>query len=110
TLCPQGCLSLSELIDMGLNNSPETRQTWAKARATAAQFGLGRSDYYPDIDVNYRAKHKREAEYVCPGQLEVLDINQHGPEMTLSWLLFNFGAREAKNRALWNSLIEANWT
>lgn len=42
-------LSLSELIDIALQNNPSTKKTWAQARAAAGVYGQSLSNYYPSI-------------------------------------------------------------
>lgn len=42
-------LSLSELIDIALQNNPTTKQTWAQARSAAGVYGQSLSDYYPNV-------------------------------------------------------------
>ncbi|MDE3047146.1 MAG: hypothetical protein KGI83_02225, partial [Verrucomicrobiota bacterium] len=39
-------LSLAELLDIALQNNPSTRQTWAHARAAAADYGQSLSSFY----------------------------------------------------------------
>jgi outer membrane protein TolC len=46
----ENALNLAELIDIGLQNNPSTKQTWATARAAAAQYGISLSDFYPNIE------------------------------------------------------------
>src|SRR5262245_27559013 len=45
----QEALSLAELLDIGLQNNPTTKQTWAQARAAAASYGQSLSPYFPNI-------------------------------------------------------------
>lgn len=45
-------LNLAELLDIALQNNPSTKQTWAQARAAAAQYGQSLSLFYPSISTN----------------------------------------------------------
>lgn len=95
-------LSLPELVDIGLRNSPSTRVAWAQARASAANWGASRSDYYPSLD----ATATGAAGEISPvqGGKSYATI---GAE--LSYLLLDFGERSAKAEAARQALIAANW-
>jgi outer membrane protein TolC len=41
---------LPDVVVLALNNSPQTHETWAQARAAAATFGSARGSYLPSID------------------------------------------------------------
>lgn len=43
-------LTLAEVVDLGLRNNPQTRLSWANARAAAAAYGSERGTYLPTID------------------------------------------------------------
>ncbi len=42
-------LSLTDVIDLALRNSPTTQESWATARAAAESYGVARSVLYPTI-------------------------------------------------------------
>jgi outer membrane protein len=75
-----------EVVDLALCKNPSTREAWSYARVQAAQVGLAQSDFLPAVD----------------GQMAVSRIKgdsrsttQRNASLTLSWLLFDFGARSA---------------
>src|ERR687892_1591440 len=43
-------LSLAQLTDLALRHNPATREAWAFARAQAAELGIARSSYWPQLD------------------------------------------------------------
>lgn len=75
-----------EVVDQALCRNPRTHEAWANARAQAAQLGVARSDYLPDLDGRIAASHSRS-----DGQR----TNLRSVSLTLSWLLYDFGARDA---------------
>jgi len=95
-------LSLAELVDIGLRNSPTTRIAWAEARASAANWGISRSDYYPSLD----ATAAGAAGKISPA-MGGKSYVQLGAE--LNYLLLDFGARSAKAESARQALIAANW-
>ncbi|MBS0621756.1 MAG: TolC family protein [Verrucomicrobia bacterium] len=113
--CSDDSLSLTELIGLALQNSPDLRATWADARIAAAQYGIGRSEYYPDFNFNTDVLATRFASLFGGGgffggeQLIQSNYINYGPDVTVSYLILDFGARAAKNQALCQALLSANW-
>ncbi len=75
-----------EVVDLALCRNPKTHETWANARAQAALVGAARGAYLPDLD----------------GKLATSDVRNktgsstvNSTSLTLSWLLYDFGARSA---------------
>lgn len=101
-----GALGLGGLVDLALENSPTTRNTWASARAQAAAVGAERGAYYPQLDVEGDLTFARG---IAASGSEAFTQTDYGPEWTLSWLLFDFGGREAAIEAALEGLIAANW-
>ena len=75
-----------EVVDQALCRNPKTHEAWANARAQAAQVGVARSDYLPSLDGRIAATQSR-----TDGQ----STNLRSSSLTLSWLLYDFGARDA---------------
>jgi len=99
-------LGLGQLVDLALRNGPATRNTWAAARAQAAAVGAERGAYYPEITVDGEVTFSRG---IASSGSDAFTQRDYGPEWTLSWLLFDFGAREATIEAALEGLIAANW-
>ena len=95
-------LTLSDLVDAALQANPATRIAWAQAKAAAADWAISRGTYYPTVG----------------GQLEgnagKIPISLGGRSYfstgaSLSYLLLDFGGREAKAEAARQALVAANW-
>lgn len=104
-----GELNLAELIDMALQNNPLTKQTWAMARASAAQYGQSLSGFYPDIefDGTYTRQQGALFQLGLPGSFI---FTQGGPDVTLSYTLFDFGQRTSAALAAREALYYADLT
>lgn len=102
----EGELGLSALVDVALRNSPTTRNTWATARAQAAAVGVERGSYYPEITMKGDILFERG---IAASGAEAFTQRDYGPQWTLSWLLFDFGGREASIEAALEELVAANW-
>jgi len=89
-------LSLPELTEYALRNNPRTRQAWYAARAAAAGIGIERADDLPQISANVSAQ-RSETGGQSGNQVEWL--TRYGPAVTLSYLLFDFGAGDSRVRA-----------
>jgi outer membrane protein len=100
-------LSLADVVDLGLRNNPQTRESWANARASAAAYGSERGAYLPTIDGDVTATRLKTVasqgrSAVCQSVLS--------PSLSLSYLLLDFGGRSGSVGAARNTLIAANYT
>ena len=92
-------LALAQLVDVGLNNSPTTREAWARARAAVASWAQARGKYYPTLSAS--------ALGLAAGSFGagVNGVDAFGNEAigsvsgTLKYLLFDFGGRSAEAEA-----------
>lgn len=92
------CYALADLIDLAQELNPETRIAWNQARDAALAAGIARSAYLPRLTASVLAGAQSEhggsaalGQSIDPrnranGSLAVL---------SLQWLLFDFGQREA---------------
>ena len=90
---------LAELIDIAQRTNPETRIAWENARQAAIRTGMVESTYYPMLAVQAAAAYQRVAstipKSVDPRGFFRADAEAIIPMVTLKWLMFDFGGREA---------------
>ena len=89
-------LSLPELTEFALRNNPRTRQAWYAARAAAAGVGIERADDLPQITVDgvwQRSETGSQTGNQNPW------LTRYGPAVTLTYLLFDFGAGDSRVQA-----------
>lgn len=122
-------LSLAELLDIALQNNPSTKQTWALARASAAQYGQSLSSFYPNIQLSsfyFRQKAgfpntgvptaaagqptTISAPGGAPNTVTESYFTEAGPDILLSYTLFDFGQKSAASVAARESLYYADLT
>lgn len=89
-------LTLPELTEFALQNNPRTRQAWFAARAAAAAVGIERSDDLPQISGTL-SWQRGEASGQTGNQNPWL--TRYGPAVTLSYVLFDFGAGDSRVEA-----------
>jgi outer membrane protein len=104
---PGTTLSLGQLVDVALKNNPATREAWFAARAAAAEVGSKRSLYFPYVEVDGILERQKQS--AVGGQFTFLQTT-YGPAIAATWLLFNFGAREAEVEEATRILYAADWT
>lgn len=103
-------LNLTELVDIALENNPTTRIYWFQAKQYASALGKANSSYYPQVSVGaqvYRAKTK-------PSYGKNLPIGSYyetayGPSAEITWLLYDFGKREAQVESTKEAMRSANF-
>ncbi|MCI0995607.1 TolC family protein [Pseudomonas corrugata] len=103
-------LSLQESIERILCNDPKTRSAWVHAKAQAAQIGVGRSAYFPKVTGSIGmttgrtvTDYDQRSELSGEGSRRQISNRLH-----FSWVLFDFGQREAELRRSMQLLVAAN--
>jgi outer membrane protein TolC len=104
-----GELSVAELIDIALQNNPMTKQTWAQARAAAAQYGQSLSGFYPNISFN-GSYLRTKGTFVDVTPPSRYFVTQAGPDVILTYTLFDFGQRTSAALAAREALYFADLT
>lgn len=99
-------LSLSELVDIAMQNHPETRQIWWNANRAASALGSAQSAYYPKVDFIADVSHGRDFKFINGPDTNYTIINA---DLLLSMLLYDFGERHAAVNAAKQALLAANW-
>ncbi len=87
-------LSLAELIDIGLQNNPATKETWAQARAAAGEYGQSLSPYYPNFEFDGSYTRLR-ATFDVPGPIAPYYETIAKPELRVCYTLLDFGQRSS---------------
>jgi outer membrane protein len=99
TLDPDHPYTLAELIDIAEHHNPATRTIWERAKQKARELGLAKSAYYPDLDGLAVFGDERLInpfpEPLAPRGYVMVEIPKVQPEVTLQYLIFDFGKREA---------------
>ena len=127
-------MNLAELINIALQNNPQTKQTWATARSSAAQYGQVLSSFFPQINVSnnftrqkgsfptansFTAGSSGSASSGSAGNVgnqtssnatsrQTSYSSQGGPDVALSYVLFDFGQRTASASAAREALYYAD--
>lgn len=103
-----GPLTLPELTEFALRNNPKTREAWFAARAAAAGVGIEQADLLPQVSGLYNVNRSQPVSAttgaVSPWQ------TRYGPSVSLSYVLFDFGARLTQIEAVEYKLLAANLT
>jgi len=99
-------LTLAQLTDLALRNNARTRQAWAVARAEAAQYGITQSSGMPRFDVLLNLNRARVLSNTSG--VATHEQNRYGPSASLSYVLFDFGARAADLEAQSFRVLAAN--
>jgi outer membrane protein len=83
-------LTLAEVVDLALRNSPATRLSWAQARSAADVYGSSEGRLYPTISVGVGVNHSLSL--ATPGRAPV-ERSQYGPSLSLAYTVLDFGGR-----------------
>jgi outer membrane protein len=92
--------SLAELIDLAEHNNPRTRIAWERARQRAEELGIARSSYYPVLAGQAVFADQRIIDPfpkpLAPRGYVMVEVPAVVPEVTLDYLIFDFGKRGAR--------------
>ncbi len=102
-------LNLAELLDIALQNNPSTKQTWAKARSAAAQYGQSLSNFYPTVKLD-GSYYREKGTFISFGPPVPYYYTQAGPDLVLTYTLFDFGQRTAAAISAREALYYADYT
>lgn len=113
-------LSLAAVLDLALINNTKTRTSWAQARQAAAIYGQSQSYNLPNIEGVFNYQNIRSSflsSQVDPfgnitGQNELITatFSEWGPQLQLSYLIFDFGEKRAESEAARFALYFADYT
>lgn len=116
--------SLAELIDIALRNNVQTKITWAQARSAAASYGQIQSQFFPALSGNFYYDRARQPAFSStsgitgtPTQVSTANIivqdfyySIWGPQLNVSYLIYDFGTLRATSEAARQALYNADWT
>jgi outer membrane protein TolC len=99
-LDPAHPYTLAELIDIAEHNNPRTRIVWERAKQKADELGIAKSAYYPVLAGVAAFSDERIVDPfpkpLAPRGYTMVEIPAVVPEVTLDYLIFDFGKRGAK--------------
>ena len=99
-------LTLSELVDIALENHPSTKQAWWNANRAAAALGSAKSAYYPNVNLGASARNGRDFKFIDGPEASYTIV---GVDLFVDMLLYDFGARKATVDIAKSALLAANW-
>ena len=101
-------LTLADVVDLALGNSPQTRVSWAQARAAAAAYGSARGRYLPAVDASASGGPARSISS-NPARVPS-DRTVVAPGVSLTYLLFDLGGRGGAMAAAHEAMFAADLT
>lgn len=98
-------LTLLDTIELALCNNPRTRESWSAAKASAAQVGVARGAYLPNVTVTGGVQTTDQRNTTLSGRRD-----QATGSIALNYLLFDFGGRDGALEQARQSLFAADWS
>jgi outer membrane protein len=100
TIDPGHPYTLAELIDIAERNNPRTRILWERAKQRAEALGIEKSAYYPVLAGLAAFGDQRTIvpfpKPLAPKGYVMVELPIVQPEVTLQYLIFDFGKREGR--------------
>lgn len=104
-----GPLTLGEVIDIALLNSPETKETWASARIAAAKYGKSLREDFVQAESKSFYNRSRDAQFAAR-QRRIVYETDWGGQFDFSYLILDFGQTRASSRSALETLYQADYT
>jgi outer membrane protein len=98
---------LIEAVERILCHDPSVRGAWAQAKVQAAQVGIRRSAYLPRLDGQLGAS-EGQSHVERAGESRSGARQARSGDLTLNWVLFDFGRRDASLAGAQQLLLAAN--
>jgi len=94
---PSSSVQLADAVEHALCHNPQTRGAWANIRAQAAQVGVATAAYLPTLNASIQGvrDHAILNTPVYPTLSTDHASTYQTDTITLSWMLYDFGARSA---------------
>ena len=102
-------LTLAEIIDISLSKNPSTKQSWALARVSAAEYGQSLQNTFIQAEVDGSYLRKRYGQF-SEHQKAILHETQYGGGIELSYRILDFGQTRTSSEAALQSLFNADWS
>lgn len=83
-------LGLADVVELALCGNPQTREVWANARYQEAQLAISQAAYLPTVNGTLGVSHSLSDRVGT-----VSPIDTKSAALTLSYLIYDFGARSA---------------
>jgi outer membrane protein len=109
---PNHMYSLVELIDIAQRRNPATRVAWEQARQAAIGVGIARAAYLPALTVSALAGYEHVVApfptSIAPQGFITFNAQEVFPQLTVKYLLLDFGGRAAAVEAAGQLSIAGN--
>jgi TolC family type I secretion outer membrane protein len=106
---PGDALDLSDVIELAMCNNPATRQAWLNTKAGDAAYKGSLGAYLPHVDATGRLSKSWDETHDPNGPNHVNRIQGLSGGLSASWLLYDFGRREARVEQAFQSMNSANF-
>jgi outer membrane protein len=111
-IVPGHVYPLVELIDIAQRRNPTTRVAWEQARQAAINVGIARAAYLPALTVSALAGYEHVVApfptNIVPQGFITFNAQEVFPQLTVKYLLFDFGGRAAAVEAAGQLSIAGN--
>ena len=101
-------LTVVDVVDLALSNSPQTRATWADARAAAATYGSAEGHLYPWLELDGSGGPSKTISS-APNAIPATH-SSWTTSLNLSYVLLDFGQRGGAMQAAHEALFAADLT
>lgn len=104
-----GPLSLAQVVDFSLRNNPGTQLSWANILGAIAELGAARKDFWPSVTVEGNLQRQKRTSPFSVQALASEWLTLGGVDGTVTYTLWDFGARFAKSESALQALFALSY-
>ncbi len=97
-------LNLADVIELAMCNNPSTRQAWLYTKVGETSYKKSLGSYLPQISASASYQKSQSSDYTVNPEGLVTDGKTADAGLSLSWLLYDFGKREASVEQTFQSM------
>jgi outer membrane protein TolC len=101
-------LTIADVVDLALGNSPQTRNTWSQARAAASAYASARGHFLPSLELDGAGGPSKAVTF--SNSLLPATRSSFTTTLNLTYVLLDFGQRGGAMAAAHEALFAADLT
>ncbi len=104
-------LNLADVIELAMCNNPQTRQAWLNTKVGSTAYKRSWASYFPQISASATYQDTNGQNYSDPTALQPLEsaATTLNGGLSLNWLLYDFGKREAQVEQTFQTMNSLNF-
>lgn len=102
-------LNLADVIELAMCNNPNTRSAWLSTKVGETAYKRSWAGYFPQLSATASYQKNEGNDYTQPGGTLTSEGDNAEAGLSLNWLLYDFGKREAGVESTFQAMNSAKF-